>query len=509
MKRLACVVAVLVLGITPSALTQSQQSPPASFAFTTFDALFTGVLNTENNGINDLGISVGDYCTDNIGNNCHGYRRSANGGFTQIEPLGAGYSIASSINTNGVIVGVYAAPGIGLHCFVFSAGIYTTIDVPSSAPGPFFGGFATQCRGINDQDQIVGAYNTPPPAGSPPGTPPSRHGFLLSGSTFTGGVFIPGVFIPINVPNASPTDPTRINNLGQIVGRYRNQSGFHGFLLDAATLANPIPAVTSIDFPGATETVLSPGGINDKGDIVGTYRNATNYLFGFIVTTKSSQNTPGPPPPTAYHQIVLPGPGQNVGTVPSLLDLDWASSTNGINDRDQISGEYWGIENFVSPASGIHVHGFVTAPKRDFEVTGSALIPNANPSSITGVFEGHPVGEGSFTLENISSPTPLPLFGLFVFCGSFGGSFPPHLVLTASTGDQVFVDLLVTVCQTASPPVPSSAVISGIYRITGGTGKFGGMSGSGFVTGTAEFPAVPSTMTPGTLTITLEGSITR
>jgi hypothetical protein len=78
MKRLACVVAVLVLGIAPSALTQSQQSPPASFAFTTFDAPFTGVLNTENNGINDLGISVGDYCTDNT---CHGYRRSANGGF--------------------------------------------------------------------------------------------------------------------------------------------------------------------------------------------------------------------------------------------------------------------------------------------------------------------------------------------------------------------------------------------------------------------------------------------
>jgi hypothetical protein len=57
-------------------------------------------------------------------------RNRVNSSFTQIEPLGASYSIASSINTNGVIVGKYRAPGIGLHCFVFSAGIYTTIDVP-------------------------------------------------------------------------------------------------------------------------------------------------------------------------------------------------------------------------------------------------------------------------------------------------------------------------------------------------------------------------------------------
>lgn len=485
MKRLALIVAILVLSLAPSALTQSQQSPPASFAFTTFDFPATTALNTENGGINNLGVSVGDYCEDNVGNVCHGYRRTARGDFTQIDVPGQPPStFAFAINTNGVIVGAYFNP-TG-HCFVLNAGVFTTIDVPSNVPGPFFGGFGTRCRGINDQNQIVGAYNTPGPTGT------VRHGFLLSGSVFNGGVLIPGVFTPIDVPGATRTDAARINNNGQIIGRYMQGGVHHGFLYDGTTF-------TSIDFPGAKETVA--GGINNQGQIVGTYRDANDFLFGFIRTTNTSQNLPGSSSTATYAQIVLPGPGQNVGGAPTFPLLDFTSWVGGINDRGQISGEYWGIENFVNPASGIHVHGFITAPRQDFQVTASAFVPSFGPIVVNGVIEGDPIGEGTFTLDARSSPTAAIPWGLFVFCGRF----QPPLVLTSSTGDQIFVDLLVTTCQTAFEPVPFTGVISGFYRITGGTGRFGGTSGSGFVTGTFGFPGSP----PGTLTFTLEGSITR
>ena len=52
-----------------------------------------------------------------------------------------------------------------------------------------------------------------------------------------------------------------INDTGQIVGTYFNASGSHGFLKDGSTY-------TTLDVPGATDTQAF--GINDTGQIVGT-----------------------------------------------------------------------------------------------------------------------------------------------------------------------------------------------------------------------------------------------
>ncbi len=234
-----------------------------------------------------------------------------------------------------------------------------------------------------------------------------------------------------------------------IVGRYVLNGANHGFLLDGGTF---IP----IDFPDARETIA--GGINNKGQIVGTYRDADNFLFGFIRTADTSRNLNGPASPPIYTQIVLPGPGQNTGGAP-IDSLDFSSFVAAVNDRSQISGEYWGADS--------HVHGFVTAPKHDFEVTGTAPV-GVDQSVITGVFEGDPLGEGTFTL-NVGAPSAggIP-WGLFIFCGRF----QPTLVLTTTAGDQLSVDLLLTICQTAFPPMPFSGALSGFYRITAGLDGF-------------------------------------
>ncbi len=459
MWRLAFVIPLLLLSVAPTALSSS---PGASFAFTTFDAPFFGAVNTEANGINVFGTVVGDY-SDALGNNEHGFKRSPNGVFTPIDVPFGGATVAHDINSSGVIVGRYFDP-TGRHCFVLNAGTYTTINVP------FPGAIGTDCRGINDQGQIVGIYETLGPTGQR-----IRHGFLLSGSIFTS---IDAPFVGV-----TRTVARRINNAGQIAGKYVLNGVEHGFLLDGG-------GFTSIEFPLARPTTAS--GINDNGMIVGTYIDPSGFIFGFTRTVDTSQNLPGLAP-AVFTQIVLPGPGQNVGGVTNFDVLDFNSFVAGVNNMGQITGDYWGSDS--------HIHGFVTAPKRGFEVTASA-VAGVDPSVITGVFDGDPTGEGTFTVTAIASPTAGIPWGLFVFCGRS----QPHLVLTTSTGDQIFIELLVTICQTAFPPMPFSGVVSGFYQITGGTGRFGGASGSGFVTGTAQVPAPP---TPGIFTFTLEGTITR
>jgi hypothetical protein len=71
--------------------------------------------------------------------------------------------------------------------------IFNTFDDPSASTG------TTQAIGVNDTDQIVGYYNNAI----------GRHGFLLSGGTYT----------TLDDPLATlETQALEINNSGQIVG---------------------------------------------------------------------------------------------------------------------------------------------------------------------------------------------------------------------------------------------------------------------------------------------------
>ena len=77
--------------------------------------------------------------------------------------------------------------------FLYSGGVYTTLNVP--------GATGTYLFGINDAGQIVGGIAD----GSQFG-----HSFIYSG----------GVFTELNVPGAVGTAVNGINNAGQIVGEY-------------------------------------------------------------------------------------------------------------------------------------------------------------------------------------------------------------------------------------------------------------------------------------------------
>ena len=89
------------------------------------------------------------------------------------------------------------------------------------------------------------------------------HGFLL---------LTDGRTVPLEVPGAVQTFTFTgdINNLGQVVGAYEDEDGVvHGFLFHDGVY-------TTLDFPGAANTNLLS--INDHGEIVGTYDDASRGL---------------------------------------------------------------------------------------------------------------------------------------------------------------------------------------------------------------------------------------
>ena len=87
------------------------------------------------------------------------------------------------------------------------------------------------------------------------------------------GVLLPGTsgaatFTTIDVPGATLTVATDINDLGQIVGAFDDATGRHSFLR-----AN---GFTTFDPPGTTVGSLA-NGINDLGEIVGGVTDATGF----------------------------------------------------------------------------------------------------------------------------------------------------------------------------------------------------------------------------------------
>ena len=268
------VVAALVLALTPDLRVKAQDADPATYA--TIDP--PGAIYSEANDINSRGEIVGrfydgDVC--DIRNVCqvfdghdHGFLLSK-GEFTTIDPPGSTLTGALGIGPGGDIVGTYrTADGI-FHGFVLSHDQFTTIDFP--------GGTFTRLQGINPEGDIVGEYRTPSPTGD------VRHGFLLRGGEFTS----------IDFPGALHTSAWRINPAGQIAGKYQSPDRTsHNFLLNAGEF-------TTIDFPGSFDGLGSPLvggpagplGLNARRDIASNYCNtepcnivSNGNIHGFLAS---------------------------------------------------------------------------------------------------------------------------------------------------------------------------------------------------------------------------------
>jgi probable HAF family extracellular repeat protein len=196
----------------------------------------SAIRGTFADGINAAGQIVGSF---NTANSFEGFVRNSDGTFVTLNlPSGNLGTGAEDINRASDIVGTYV-DGSGDHGYLFTGdptgiGRFFTLDDPSATPG--LGG--TVAHGINDLGQIVGGYTDSN----------GSHGFLFRpvGRPGTGI----GTYTPIDGPSGTSfINAEGINDSGQIVGRFTDVSGFHGFLLTGGTF---IP----LDDPFATQAPL-------------------------------------------------------------------------------------------------------------------------------------------------------------------------------------------------------------------------------------------------------------
>jgi hypothetical protein len=237
---------------------------------------------------------------------------------------------------------------------------YTTIDFPGSTQ--------TQPYGINDSDQIVGAYNV-------------NVGFLFSNgvySTFASVAGLPtgindsgqvvgisslGTFLDTNgsvtilsVPGTNEGGVPGINNLGQVVQSLGNGSSTAD--LNVYVFSNGVPTLITALPTGTYATA-----INDEGDIVGF---ANGGCFVYANGTMSPINVPGG---TCIWVTGINDSGQIVGSssigafvdtnnVFTILAVPGEFNTDplGINDLGQIVGQY------QTAAAGGPPLGFLASP---------------------------------------------------------------------------------------------------------------------------------------------------
>jgi probable HAF family extracellular repeat protein len=203
---------------------------------------------------------------------------------------GAVESLAQGVNNGGEIVG-YSCCTAGNRFLGFSltGNAFQAIDCSTG----FFGSIAF---GINKLGQVVGACLT---------SDGNSHGFIITN----------GVMSVVDFPGSTQTVIQGINDSGQMVGWYScavsdfgDQScepGQHGFVLIGGVF-------NTIDFPGVRVTVAN--GINNLGQIVGTYRGADNIDHGFMLSN------------TGFISIDVPGSN--------------GTEASGINDSGQVVGSY-------------------------------------------------------------------------------------------------------------------------------------------------------------------------
>jgi probable HAF family extracellular repeat protein len=156
-------------------------------------------------------------------------------------------------------------------------------------------------------------------------------------------------FSLLNAPGAALTEANGINDEGQIVGTFGGSSPpNHGFVESDGSF-------TQIDAPGATNTEAE--GINDAGQIVGNFESLTG-LHGFIDTHGTFTQIDDPVANETY-AFGIDAAGQVVGEF-NKVDLPSAANevVSGINDRGQIVGTYNGpgyaaSSGFLATPNGI------------------------------------------------------------------------------------------------------------------------------------------------------------
>ena len=254
--------------------------------FTTIDV--AGAVGTLALDINSEGMIVGRYAS---GNTSHGFLYSPTGEIVTIDFPGSSFTVAASINDHGDIVGMYALPSAPAqrHGYLLKDGVYTSFDPPGST--------FTNALGINERGDIVGRCRVP--GGD-------FHGFLLSDGEFT----------IIDAPDALRSHLFKMNSRGQAVGGFVSSAGHEESLIWEKN------RLTLMALPNGKPVSLDNGGINERGDIVGTYCDTA---------------VPCAISPTGNHGFLISNDEFTTIDLPGVV----STAALGINARGDIVGAYF------------------------------------------------------------------------------------------------------------------------------------------------------------------------
>jgi hypothetical protein len=255
---------------------------------TTFDAPGAGTApgqGTFANGMNASEQIVGFIRDAHAAR--HAFLRAADGTFTMFDDPNAGTCSAScgsigngqgtrayAINPAGEIVGFFTDTSARCHGYVRSPnGTFTQIDAPDAGTGPFpQGTFPSEFTpmGINPGGTIIGVYVD---ASS------NQHGFVRASN---------GQITEFDPVGSIFTSPNAIDPQGAITGFY-----FDANFVGHAFLRTPDGTITSIDAPGADMTPGNGNGtfgvgLRAGGGVEGVYVDANFVLHGFV---RSKQGT--------------------------------------------------------------------------------------------------------------------------------------------------------------------------------------------------------------------------
>jgi uncharacterized membrane protein len=220
---------------------------------TTID--YPGAAYTDARGINARGDIVGAYrMLGEPAVNFHGYLRNRHGQFNAVDFPDHAHTntIAQRITSTGLILGCRH----DTDQMTTMRGIVMNARDPSQVAES--GAFASMNNGATPDGQlIVGLYTEMETM--------RGRGYLLYGDTF----------IPFDVPGSTSTAAWDVSAGGNVVGVYRDATGFHGFLWADLRFE-------AINYPAATATRAF--GISARGDIVGNFADVANRVHGFIAT---------------------------------------------------------------------------------------------------------------------------------------------------------------------------------------------------------------------------------
>jgi uncharacterized membrane protein len=161
-------------------------------------------------------------------------------------------SFARGVNDFGDVVGAYLDDDGNEQGFLLKKDTLTTIDVP------YPGSVGTQLNAISNTGIIIGAW-------------------VDSAFTVHGFVYERGNFAHLDYPGALDTYPFGINSRGDVVGNWDTDQSTvgHGFLFSKGQ-------IVSLDDPDAVPEGTAANGINDRGQIVGSYIGQDGNSHGFL-----------------------------------------------------------------------------------------------------------------------------------------------------------------------------------------------------------------------------------